>query len=648
MANAIIQLPIPYIGDFNKGRPIFNGKIFVGIIDLDPEIPANQLQIVGIQEDGVEVNLPQPVLTGSGGYPIYNGSPVRLSVDGAYSLKILDKNDNQEYYFANVLNGAPIAIDDGIVTVDTIDLLRSFEPLEDGQQISLLGHTLPGIGGDTFYFDESDTTSADNNGTIIVTSGGKRWKRIFNGAPYAEMFGALGDNVQDDRPFIQNALSVSKHVKFGPRGFKLGTPILVTSGCILEGEGRDAAFQTSGRTTFYPSTVAVQTDDFETQNVFFKMSAIGIVGGTIQVDLGLFHDIDIQDCSYYGMSVGGFVCVRGEKQILKDLRFDATNGSVFGMSIGRWEESVYGGYSDAFFAPDGPFFDRAVISRIDFQGDDSNGTFEYAIKTNLLSGSTIDSIVHHGGAGTEISSLFVRTRLQLTSISDWAPDNISSTTSMFDIEQSLRCTFIDVSPSFAGNNTYLNGFDINQSFGTTFTSCEADGDNASQFGFLFGNSPGQNAALVACTGAVYHASTNALVRAQITSVNCNWTNDNGTSIASTTTDIDQLANIMADTSGTAQATARWGAQFANGGGAIRTPFFVRVDGATTDGIVGMEFLGSFGENNSPKVFVSTNNVNPEGNLTAISGSICMFQSGTTAGNLYVKETGNGNTGWVLK
>lgn len=112
MANAIIQLPIPYIGDFSKGRPLFNASIYVGVPDLDPEIPANQLQIVGIQEDGAEVNLNQPVLTGSGGYPTYNGSPVRLSVDGAYSLKINDKQGSQEYYFSNVLNGAPLTTED--------------------------------------------------------------------------------------------------------------------------------------------------------------------------------------------------------------------------------------------------------------------------------------------------------------------------------------------------------------------------------------------------------------------------------------------------------------------------------------------------------------------------------------------------------
>jgi hypothetical protein len=40
--------------------------------------------------------------------------------------------------------------------------------------------TDPGVGG-FFYYDSTDTTSADNGGTIIVDASGRRWKRLFNG-----------------------------------------------------------------------------------------------------------------------------------------------------------------------------------------------------------------------------------------------------------------------------------------------------------------------------------------------------------------------------------------------------------------------------------------------------------------------------------
>jgi len=62
----------------------------------------------------------------------------------------------------------------------TVADLRTTEPSKDGQLVYLSGHTTIGVGGGEFYYDASDTTSADNGGTVIVTSGGKRWIRILD------------------------------------------------------------------------------------------------------------------------------------------------------------------------------------------------------------------------------------------------------------------------------------------------------------------------------------------------------------------------------------------------------------------------------------------------------------------------------------
>lgn len=44
-----------------------------------------------------------------------------------------------------------------------------------------------------FWRDASDTTSADNGGTIIVDASGRRWKRLFTGRVHAVWFGAKAD-----------------------------------------------------------------------------------------------------------------------------------------------------------------------------------------------------------------------------------------------------------------------------------------------------------------------------------------------------------------------------------------------------------------------------------------------------------------------
>lgn len=82
-----IKTPFPYFGDPNKSRALFNAQLYFGVPDTDPTIASNQKLVKAIQEDGTEVTLSQPVSTNSGGYPTYNGSPVRLSISGNFSFK---------------------------------------------------------------------------------------------------------------------------------------------------------------------------------------------------------------------------------------------------------------------------------------------------------------------------------------------------------------------------------------------------------------------------------------------------------------------------------------------------------------------------------------------------------------------------------
>lgn len=109
---ALINFPLLYIPDPDLGRPLFAGKIYVGQPDTDPTIPANQKQLRVVQEDGTLVNISQPMVLSSGGVPVYDGSPVRLDVEGDYSLKILSRLDSQVYYISNVYDGEPIIFDD--------------------------------------------------------------------------------------------------------------------------------------------------------------------------------------------------------------------------------------------------------------------------------------------------------------------------------------------------------------------------------------------------------------------------------------------------------------------------------------------------------------------------------------------------------
>ena len=84
-----INFPIMYINNPAQGKPIFNGQMYFGQPDLDPEIAGNQKQVYYVQESGSLVAASQPISLSAGGSPIYNGDTVTLSITGEYSIVLV-------------------------------------------------------------------------------------------------------------------------------------------------------------------------------------------------------------------------------------------------------------------------------------------------------------------------------------------------------------------------------------------------------------------------------------------------------------------------------------------------------------------------------------------------------------------------------
>lgn len=107
-------------------------------------------------------------------------------------------------------------------------------------------------GGGQYWFDSTDTISADNGGTIIVATDGGRWKLQLINPLSVRQFGAKGDGVTDDSAAIQASINwmTSGGKLFFPIGtYKINTTLTVppisgaNSNLFLQGIGNDSVIQ---------------------------------------------------------------------------------------------------------------------------------------------------------------------------------------------------------------------------------------------------------------------------------------------------------------------------------------------------------------------------------------------------------------------
>lgn len=101
-ANVLISMPVQPFTLPREFKAVANGKIYIGQPDTDPTIPANQIQVYLVNEDGTQVPVPQPLSINSGGFPVYSGQIAKFAVSQSYSMAVFTAIGVQAYYFDDV------------------------------------------------------------------------------------------------------------------------------------------------------------------------------------------------------------------------------------------------------------------------------------------------------------------------------------------------------------------------------------------------------------------------------------------------------------------------------------------------------------------------------------------------------------------
>lgn len=106
-ANIVVGMPSQLFTLARSFKANANGQIYIGQIDTDPTIPANQITVYLENEDGSHVPVSQPISINAAGFPVYSGQIAKFVTVQGYSMAVYDAYGTQQFYFPNILKYDP-------------------------------------------------------------------------------------------------------------------------------------------------------------------------------------------------------------------------------------------------------------------------------------------------------------------------------------------------------------------------------------------------------------------------------------------------------------------------------------------------------------------------------------------------------------
>lgn len=207
-----------------KGSPLTWEEMdnnFTSLADAADQVAADAVQVA---KDRVVVEAAADQVMGLSAQVTENTTNIAALQGSVVTQSVLAAASNGLALLGYASAPAQTMFDESQVLEDYV-ALRAYT--DRGLGVRIRKHGIAGI----FERDASDTTSADNGGTIILDGIGRRWKRRYEGPLQAQWFGAVGDGVVDDGAALNLALAAL-------RAKIMSSPWDTASICTLDGGSR--------------------------------------------------------------------------------------------------------------------------------------------------------------------------------------------------------------------------------------------------------------------------------------------------------------------------------------------------------------------------------------------------------------------------
>lgn len=225
------------------GKPLTNGKVYIGQVGTDPTVFANQIPV--FWDEALTIPAAQP-LTTSAGYIVRTGTPSRVYVATNYSISVKNSSNILVYYLADfgvVQYALESEFDDlsNSISLPDYAALRAYSGNRKNVYLTgyLVGNKPDGIAGP---FTINEGAISDDGGVFI--SGAKSWKRQYKGSVDVRWWGAKFDSVTDDTASVQACINYAQPLQLGielPAGISKITSTLTAPtaalGLNMSGQG---------------------------------------------------------------------------------------------------------------------------------------------------------------------------------------------------------------------------------------------------------------------------------------------------------------------------------------------------------------------------------------------------------------------------